>query len=71
MSMNESRYTCHKYFKHSQLISESISENYIIVHLVIWTLQAIECNRIKSYKQLIYVHNFRIWKTLHVLQRVI
>ena len=36
--------------KHSQLITESISENYIIVQLVLWTLQAIEFNRIGSGK---------------------
>ena len=52
MSIQESKqpyqYTL---FKHSQLITESISENYIIVHLVVGTRQTIELNRIKSCKQ--------------------
>ena len=34
--------------KHSQLAVESISKNRIIVHLVVWTRQAIEFDSIKS-----------------------
>ena len=37
------------HFKHSQLITESISQNIIIAHLVVWTWQTIEFNRIKSW----------------------
>ena len=33
--------------KHSQLIAESISENRIIVHLVVWTRQANEFDSIQ------------------------
>ena len=56
MSMKESRLP-YQYTnsKHSQLIVETISENRIIIHLVLWTRQAIEFDSIKS---------CRIWKKI-------
>ena len=45
MSMKESRqpYQC-PYFQHNQLKSESMSENFTIAHLIVWTRQTIEFN---------------------------
>ena len=49
MSMKESRLP-YQYTNsiHSQLIGKSISENRIIVQLVVWTRQAIEFDRFRS-----------------------
>ena len=52
MVMKKSQYP-YQYtnFKHRQLIAEWINENIIIAHLVVWTRQAIEFNRIKYDKR--------------------
>ena len=57
--------------KHSQLIVESISEDHIMVHLVLWTRKAIDSTVSHHAKQYKNLQNCRICNTLQVMQLTI